>query len=239
MLRALDLLGHLSRPAGNLPSDSDSDLSDPPALPSASAYLTPPNSQTDRTKPPQHADDPTKPPEPARRSSKRVSLRSVPGIAEAKSRAASSTTPNTTFPPTPISTTKPTRGRSKQKHLPEDVTTNPDPHDLSLTTPKKSKKRKIEPPIVPKTGASGKILLLQGKYIPPHPLVRSSSFSSLKCIETVRDDPWKILVATCLLNVTSGRAARPIYNELLLRYPDPKSMSKGKSLPSLYFAFQS
>lgn len=38
-----------------------------------------------------------------------------------------------------------------------------------------------------------------------------------------------MLVATCLLNVTSGRAARPIYIELMRRYPNPEALSQGPS----------
>ncbi|ORX36684.1 hypothetical protein BD324DRAFT_681456 [Kockovaella imperatae] len=43
--------------------------------------------------------------------------------------------------------------------------------------------------------------------------------------ERVRHDPWKLLVATTLLNVTSGRAARPVFIEILKRWPDPESLA--------------
>jgi methyl-CpG-binding domain protein 4 len=45
--------------------------------------------------------------------------------------------------------------------------------------------------------------------------------------ERVRHDPWKMLIATCLLNVTSGRAARPIFVELVRRWPTPQALAEG------------
>ena len=48
--------------------------------------------------------------------------------------------------------------------------------------------------------------------------------------ERVRHDPWKLLVATTLLNVTSGRAARPVFIEILRRYPTPHALAAGKSI---------
>ncbi|ORY34023.1 hypothetical protein BCR39DRAFT_233407 [Naematelia encephala] len=47
--------------------------------------------------------------------------------------------------------------------------------------------------------------------------------------ERVRHDPWRMLVATSLLNVTSGRAARPIYEELLRRWPTSHTLANGQS----------
>ena len=46
--------------------------------------------------------------------------------------------------------------------------------------------------------------------------------------ERVRHDPWKMLIATCLLNVTSGRAARPIFVELVRRWPTPQALAEGE-----------
>nr|XP_019010957.1 uncharacterized protein I206_04262 [Kwoniella pini CBS 10737]OCF49738.1 hypothetical protein I206_04262 [Kwoniella pini CBS 10737] len=44
--------------------------------------------------------------------------------------------------------------------------------------------------------------------------------------EKLRFDPWKLLIATCLLNKTSGRAALPILEILLKKYPTPKDLSE-------------
>jgi hypothetical protein len=65
----------------------------------------------------------------------------------------------------------------------------------------------------------GKILLLQGKV---------QLLTCTEILERVRDDPWKLLVATSLLNVTSGKAARPIFWELLSRYPSPDALANGR-----------
>ncbi|KAK8864398.1 hypothetical protein IAR55_001646 [Kwoniella newhampshirensis] len=44
--------------------------------------------------------------------------------------------------------------------------------------------------------------------------------------ERLRHDPWKILVATSLLNVTSGKQARPVLAVLLKRWPTPQIMAE-------------
>ncbi|WVR07040.1 hypothetical protein IAU60_004079 [Kwoniella sp. DSM 27419] len=44
--------------------------------------------------------------------------------------------------------------------------------------------------------------------------------------ERLRFNPWKMLVATTLLNVTSGRAARPVLEVLLERWPTPAHMAE-------------
>ncbi|RSH87403.1 hypothetical protein EHS25_003313 [Saitozyma podzolica] len=44
--------------------------------------------------------------------------------------------------------------------------------------------------------------------------------------EKVRHDPWRMLVATSLLNKTAGRAAIPIYWELLRRWPNADALSQ-------------
>lgn len=64
----------------------------------------------------------------------------------------------------------------------------------------------------------GKILLLQGE----------KAVILTDMAERVRHDPWKLLVATSLLNVTSGRAARPIFWDLLDRYPDAVALANGR-----------
>nr|XP_018263079.1 uncharacterized protein I303_04570 [Kwoniella dejecticola CBS 10117]OBR85237.1 hypothetical protein I303_04570 [Kwoniella dejecticola CBS 10117] len=49
--------------------------------------------------------------------------------------------------------------------------------------------------------------------------------------EKLRYDPWRMLIATCLLNKTAGRAARPILEILLERYPTPKELSEDYNWP--------
>ncbi|WVW83906.1 hypothetical protein I302_105928 [Kwoniella bestiolae CBS 10118] len=50
--------------------------------------------------------------------------------------------------------------------------------------------------------------------------------------EKLRFNPWKMLIATSLLNKTSGRAVRPILEELLARYPTPQHLAEA-SIPDL------
>ena len=52
-------------------------------------------------------------------------------------------------------------------------------------------------------------------------------------VERVRDDPWKIVVATTLLNRTTGRAVRPVFWELVKLYPTPVALAQGQPIPSL------
>ncbi|KAG6374814.1 DNA glycosylase [Boletus reticuloceps] len=42
--------------------------------------------------------------------------------------------------------------------------------------------------------------------------------------ETVRDDPWKVLIAVRLLNVTSGKAAIPVFCKIMSRWPTPQDL---------------
>ncbi|KAG9119220.1 hypothetical protein FRC07_005841 [Ceratobasidium sp. 392] len=44
--------------------------------------------------------------------------------------------------------------------------------------------------------------------------------------EKVRDNPWKIVVATTLLNKTSGKVALPVYWKLLDQWPTPTALSQ-------------
>lgn len=46
-------------------------------------------------------------------------------------------------------------------------------------------------------------------------------------------DPWKLLVMTTLLNKTSGRAVRPIFELLMQRYPTALALSQGACQPRL------
>ncbi|KIJ45587.1 hypothetical protein M422DRAFT_166136, partial [Sphaerobolus stellatus SS14] len=42
--------------------------------------------------------------------------------------------------------------------------------------------------------------------------------------EEVQDDWWKLLIATCLLNKTSGNVAIPVFRTLISRWPNPSLM---------------
>ncbi|KAF8141858.1 DNA glycosylase [Boletus edulis] len=42
--------------------------------------------------------------------------------------------------------------------------------------------------------------------------------------ETVRDDPWKVLIAVRLLNVTTGKAAIPVFCKIMSRWPTPQDL---------------
>ncbi|WVF71461.1 hypothetical protein IAT40_006265 [Kwoniella sp. CBS 6097] len=50
--------------------------------------------------------------------------------------------------------------------------------------------------------------------------------------ERLRYDPWKMLVATSLLNKTTGRAARPVLEVLLRRWPSANELAEA-SIPDL------
>lgn len=52
--------------------------------------------------------------------------------------------------------------------------------------------------------------------------------------ERVADDPWKVLVASTLLNKTSGRCAVPVFWTLIDRWPTPQSLAKGQPLVDLH-----
>lgn len=51
--------------------------------------------------------------------------------------------------------------------------------------------------------------------------------------EQFRDDPWKFLVITMLLNVEKGRAAVPVFKKLLETYPTARALSKGRLTVSM------
>ncbi|XP_063695329.1 methyl-CpG-binding domain protein 4-like [Bolinopsis microptera] len=64
---------------------------------------------------------------------------------------------------------------------------------------------------------------LGAPYHPP-----KSPYSLLQ--ETTYQDPWRLLVATILLNKTKGRVVVPVFTSLILLYPttllqDPSSLS--------------
>ena len=46
----------------------------------------------------------------------------------------------------------------------------------------------------------------------------------------VQDDPWKLLIATMLLNKTSGKVALPVFWYLVQRWPTPKELAVGERL---------
>lgn len=52
-------------------------------------------------------------------------------------------------------------------------------------------------------------------------------------VEQVRDDPWKIVVSTTLLNKTTGKVALPVFWELVKRYPTPLALAQGQQVPLL------
>ncbi|ELU41127.1 HhH-GPD domain-containing protein [Rhizoctonia solani AG-1 IA] len=62
------------------------------------------------------------------------------------------------------------------------------------------------------------------RAIKPRP---TESFS-----ESVCDDPWKIIIATTLLNKTKGKAAVPVFWELIERWPTPTALAQ-VAAPSL------
>ncbi|KAG6331268.1 hypothetical protein ID866_7820 [Astraeus odoratus] len=43
-------------------------------------------------------------------------------------------------------------------------------------------------------------------------------------IESIRDDPWKVLLAARLLNVTTGRMAIPVFWKVVTRWPTPEDL---------------
>lgn len=45
--------------------------------------------------------------------------------------------------------------------------------------------------------------------------------------ESVRDDPWKLLLAARLLNVTAGRMAIPVFWRIVARWPTPSDLLAG------------
>nr|GAT51328.1 predicted protein [Mycena chlorophos] len=45
--------------------------------------------------------------------------------------------------------------------------------------------------------------------------------------ETVRDDPWKVLIAVTLLNKTAGALAIPVFWKLVEQWPTPFALSQG------------
>ena len=47
--------------------------------------------------------------------------------------------------------------------------------------------------------------------------------------ESVRDDPWKVLIAVRLLNVTTGKAAIPVFCKIISRWPTPQDLVHGGS----------
>ena len=113
------------------------------------------------------------------------------------------------------------------------------PSPVSPTPRKKAPKRRKAETIIAKSETGvvepmEKIWLIQGMWArsnnPRFP--HRSRCETADISERVRHDPWKLLVATTLLNVTSGRAARPVYIEILRRWPTPQALAEGKSAPT-------
>jgi len=48
-------------------------------------------------------------------------------------------------------------------------------------------------------------------------------------LESIRDDPWKVLLAVRMLNVTTGRAAIPIFWKIVNQWPTPRELVDGTS----------
>ena len=58
--------------------------------------------------------------------------------------------------------------------------------------------------------------------------------NTLTCAERVADDPWKVLMAATLLNKTTGKAAIPVFWDIIARYPTPVALTRGRSLRSSF-----
>lgn len=54
--------------------------------------------------------------------------------------------------------------------------------------------------------------------------------------EQIGHDPWKLIVAVCLLNKTRGALSIPVFWRLLERHPRPEDMASGPSQPYLCFS---
>ncbi|KAL5257495.1 hypothetical protein ACHWQZ_G012440 [Mnemiopsis leidyi] len=65
-------------------------------------------------------------------------------------------------------------------------------------------------------------LTLSLPYHPP-----KSPYSLIQ--ETTYQDPWRLLVATVLLNKASGKVAIPVFSSLMTRYPSPESLLQDSS----------
>ena len=69
--------------------------------------------------------------------------------------------------------------------------------------------------------------LVQGILPPflPDPLKTNGEVG--KYLELVQGDPWKLLIATMLLNKTSGKVALPVFWYIVNRWPTPKQLADG------------
>ena len=56
--------------------------------------------------------------------------------------------------------------------------------------------------------------------------------------ESVRDDPWKVLIAVRLLNVTTGKAAIPVFCKIISRWPTPQDLVRGGLCHRVYLIYQ-
>lgn len=50
----------------------------------------------------------------------------------------------------------------------------------------------------------------------------------LPTVQEIHRDPWRMLVACCLLNRTRGDQARPVLVSLFERYPTPEAMAAAR-----------
>lgn len=57
------------------------------------------------------------------------------------------------------------------------------------------------------------------------------------CAEEVSHDLFKLLIATMMLNKTTGKAAIPVFREILELWPTPQKMSNGATV--LYISIAS
>lgn len=56
--------------------------------------------------------------------------------------------------------------------------------------------------------------------------------------ESVRDDPWKVLIAARLLNVTTGKVAIPVFCKLISRWPTPRDLVQGGLRGGVFFIYR-
>ncbi|KAL4062328.1 hypothetical protein J3A83DRAFT_4312000 [Scleroderma citrinum] len=74
--------------------------------------------------------------------------------------------------------------------------------------------------------ASGFYVASQEKYESLHAdcVIMLEKLKPILVQGSIRDDPWKVLLAVRLLNVTTGRAAIPIFWKIMSRWPRPREL---------------
>ncbi|WVQ67680.1 uncharacterized protein L199_005884 [Kwoniella botswanensis] len=134
-------------------------------------------------------------------------------------------------PPTPDSIPSKKRKRA-QKEVRVEI---PSRVEVELKTSKRKKKNKKEKD---ETDLKGTAKLDNVKNTAEEVVVESERgvvehIGKIHLIqEKLRYNPWKMLIATSLLNKTSGRAVKPILEELLGRHPTPQGLAEA-SIPDL------